>query len=253
MAQQPNQSTQSKASTVLTVAICEHGRGLGALKSGRACCSKPFSCADEASLKSIAPYIAHTVRAQHPTIKSTASSGESGVIVVDHRNRVVQFSNEGMRLLRLSINPHIASSQKNIIELPDPLKAICENLRAVLRGKPSPPPVMFHASPWGGFTFRAFWLNNIDGQEAAFISLVIERHIPKPLKLIQSMQMYELTFKEREVCLLLSQGFSHAEIALQMQIKPNTVIDYVRNIYSKLDVHNHNELFKMLEVSDISI
>ena len=51
-----------------------------------------------------------------------------------------------------------------------------------------------------------------------------------------------LTNRERQVALLMVEGHKREMIGHILGISPNTVIDYARSIYSKLNVHSKVEL-----------
>ena len=234
---------------VLEVTACERGRGWGVLKLARGSDARPFTQAEEIRLKTIAPYIAHAIKAPFSEAGAMVGTGESGMIVVDRKNQVVQFSDEGKSLFHLATNSNLAAPSKTELTLPNSLQKICDDLRCVMSGEAKRLPVYFHSSPWGIFVFRAYSLNASNGKDNGWVALHIERQTPMQLRLMQSSHMRALTGKEREACLLLSQGLSHSDIALRMHIKPSTVIDYVRNIYRKLGVHNQKELFEMFNLS----
>lgn len=56
-----------------------------------------------------------------------------------------------------------------------------------------------------------------------------------------------LSKREREVLLLLAKGLSNERIAEELVISYHTVRAHVRNIYSKLEVHNRQELLERIE------
>lgn len=60
------------------------------------------------------------------------------------------------------------------------------------------------------------------------------------------MQSLPLSAKQKEVCLLLTEGASYQTLAERLGVRPNTVIDHVRKIYDKLDVRSHRELLSKL-------
>jgi DNA-binding NarL/FixJ family response regulator len=51
-----------------------------------------------------------------------------------------------------------------------------------------------------------------------------------------------LSIVQKKVCSLLLCGLSHREIACELEVSPSTVIDHVRKIYRKLDVHSIDDL-----------
>ena len=52
----------------------------------------------------------------------------------------------------------------------------------------------------------------------------------------------ELNEREREIISLLADGLSNKEIASRLFLAPNTVKWYVRQLNSKLDTSNHDEI-----------
>ncbi|MGM3104552.1 LuxR C-terminal-related transcriptional regulator, partial [Bacillus cereus group sp. BC4] len=53
---------------------------------------------------------------------------------------------------------------------------------------------------------------------------------------------FGLTERQRELCVQLVLGRSHSEIARDFALRDSTVVDHVRKIYRRLNVHNHDEL-----------
>ena len=51
---------------------------------------------------------------------------------------------------------------------------------------------------------------------------------------------------QREVCLLLHAGFSQTRVGEHLGVSTATVVDHVRKIYSKLDVHSAIELVNLI-------
>jgi DNA-binding NarL/FixJ family response regulator len=58
--------------------------------------------------------------------------------------------------------------------------------------------------------------------------------VPRPIASSQAFP--ELTEREREILILIAQGHSNAEIATRLVLSPNTVRNYVSNVFSKLQV-----------------
>lgn len=229
----------------LEATIFENGRGLGSVVLQRAPGEKPFRDEDEASLRSLIPYIAHGIRGTRDLRGEMAPSGESGTVIVDSQDKILQFCPEGKRLLLLAMHSVSAERfQPQSLESPA-LKRLCSNLRGILQGQPQPVPMLRQQNSWGEFVLRAYPLSTNDEADGS-IAIVIERQEPLPLKLMRNMSTLPLTARQREVCLLLSYGYSHTMIAQRMHVRKNTATDYVRKIYDKLDVHGHEQLMKSL-------
>ncbi|MEM8591850.1 MAG: LuxR C-terminal-related transcriptional regulator [Pseudomonadota bacterium] len=60
-----------------------------------------------------------------------------------------------------------------------------------------------------------------------------------------------LTQREQEVAYLIASGFSRKECARLCDISPNTVSDYVKSIYQKLEVHDRMRLAQLLELPNM--
>lgn len=231
--------------------ISENGRGLGSLLLMRSPSDKAFSKQDEANLRNLGPYIAHGLRGTRNLRGEMAPSGESGTLVIDGQDKLVQFCPEGQRLLLLATRAKIVKQGLPSSDSPA-LKRLCTNLRGILKGQARPVPVLRQQNAWGEFVFRAYPLST-HGEPDGSIAVVIERHEPMSLKLMRNMSALSMTHRQREVCLLLSYGYSHNEIAQRMHISKHTATDYVRKIYEKLEVRSSGELMKKLSHASFSI
>lgn len=231
----------------LQVTIREKGRSWGSLALYRRPGDKPFTDQDETKLQSLAPYIAHGLRRSQGVKGEMTTSGESGTLIFNSQDKLVQFCPEGRRLLLLAIHAvSIKGDVPGLFESPG-LKRICANLRGILKGEAQPIPVIRQQNAWGEFVFRAYPLSTY-GEPDGSIAVLIERHEPLPITLMRNMSTLSMTARQREACLLMSLGRSHNEIAQSMGVTKNTATDYVRKIYDKLDVSNREQLFKKLGV-----
>ncbi len=223
--------------------ICANGRGLGVIALNRASGEKPFSNVEELRLHSLTPYIAHGLQGNRNLRGELTPSGNSGMLVVDHQNKIVEICPEGRRLMPLAMHsglPRFTLSLDSSV-----VKHLCVNLRNILQGQCRPVPVFRQRNAWGEFLFRGYPLST-DGQPDGLIGIVIEHHEPLPLKLMRNMRELPLTARQREVCLLLSYGYSHNMIGPRMHVSKHTATDYVRKIYDKLDVSTQGQLMKKL-------
>lgn len=103
-----------------------------------------------------------------------------------------------------------------------------------------------HRNAWGGeFVFRAYPLST-RYEPDNLIAVVIERHESMPITLRRTLRTLPVTARQREVCLLLSYGYTHTRTGQRMQVSKHTATDYVRKIYDKLDVRSQDQLMKKL-------
>jgi len=62
----------------------------------------------------------------------------------------------------------------------------------------------------------------------------------------RAVDSFELTPAQKEVCLLLQAGLSQTSVAARLGVAPATVVDLVRTIHAKLDVHSTVELINLI-------
>lgn len=65
---------------------------------------------------------------------------------------------------------------------------------------------------------------------------------PQPRTSPLNLDGYNLTKREKEILLLLIEGFSYKEIAAQCFISIDTINSHIRKIYSKLGIHSRSEI-----------
>src|SRR5437867_6136692 len=105
-----------------------------------------------------------------------------------------------------------------------------------------------HDSPWGRFRIRAFRLPDADGreQDQDQVGLLIGRREPRALALARGAGASGLSPQQREVALLLADGKSNREIARTLALRPNTASYHVKQVFSRLQLHNRDEVEPVL-------
>ena len=207
-----------------------------------------FSERDEQLLTQLVPYLAHALNARPATPTQMVDGGESAVVVLNRRGEIEHESAEGRHLLLLAAHPRIAPGAvdwRGDSVVPQVLVNLLERIDAIDAGRAALPPAIELQNPWGKFVLRAYPMQST-GTAGGPVIVVIERHVPLKLKLLNAMQFLPLSARQKEVCLLLSEGFGYQSLAERLGVTPNTIVDHVRKIYDKLDVRNHHELFSKL-------
>ena len=174
--------------------------------------------------------------------------GESAVVVLNRRGEIEHESAEGRHLLLLAAHPRVAPGAvdwRGDSVVPQVLVNLLERIDAIDAGRAALPPAIELQNPWGKFVLRAYPMQST-GTAGGPVIVVIERHVPLKLKLLNAMQFLPLSARQKEVCLLLSEGSGYQSLAERLGVTPNTIVDHVRKIYDKLDVRNHHELFSKL-------
>lgn len=77
------------------------------------------------------------------------------------------------------------------------------------------------------------------------LKLLMHSTLENNIKSNELKPVYNLTEKEKEVLNLLIEGFEYKEIALKMNISPNTVRNHIANIYKKLHVTSRTQAIRV--------
>jgi DNA-binding CsgD family transcriptional regulator len=208
-----------------------------------------FSDGDEAMLLQLLPYFAHALNAPAESPGKMVEGGESAAIVVNRQGTVEHESAEGRRLLLLATHARVAPDSVDWRASPlitEMIQKLAKRVRGLGASLSMAPPVVEHENAWGKFVLRAYPMEACGESSMGLVVILIERQIPVKLKLLNAMQSMPLSTKQKEVCLLLSEGTSYQGIATRLGVRPNTIIDHVRKIYDKLDVRSHQELLGRL-------
>lgn len=233
------------------VTIWDNSRGLGSIVLNRSHDQKPFREEEEMRLRSLMPYLVHGLRGMRDLRGEATPSGESGTLIIDNQDRIVQFCPEGKRLLMLATHNKFSGASSPFQDSAA-IKRLRSNLESGLHSEAPgmnsevrSVPVQRHRNAWGEFVFRGYPLSPRTERDGS-IAMVIERHEPTPITLMRTLRKLPVTARQREVCLLLSYGYTHSMIGERMHVSKHTATDYVRKIYDKLDVRSQDQLMKKL-------
>lgn len=95
---------------------------------------------------------------------------------------------------------------------------------------------------WGRFLFDSDAMAPLNHGDPPLIHVGIQHLEPRIVAVRRALDRLPLSPAQREVCALLQEGRSQAEISAALSVAPSTVADHVRKIYTKLDVHSVGEL-----------
>jgi DNA-binding CsgD family transcriptional regulator len=230
------------------------GRAVGAMIVHRDRTEGRFVMHEKRQLAAIAPFVAHAAGStqEHSCEIPLVADDNSGLVIVDRAGRLQYVSSEARRLLFLATHPQVDANTRAAADtqfiLPAEVRQICKNLVDVFEGnQPSTsPPIWRHQNPWGGFSFRAYWLNGGSPEPSPLIGITIQHETPLAVKLIAKLEQFPLSRRQMDICLLLAANYVHAEIAKRMGMSEHTVTTHIRRIYEKLAVHNKTELMNKL-------
>jgi DNA-binding CsgD family transcriptional regulator len=149
----------------------------------------------------------------------------------------------------LATNPRSVKRSVAATTLPPPVARLCRRLSGVFADDAvDAAPTYCHANVWGGFVFRAEWLER-DDTGPGLIGITITHRVPMPIRLMRGVAGLALSRRQAEVCVLLAAGAMIDTIAERLGISRHTANEHARWIYNKLDVHSRAELVTRLLAS----
>lgn len=233
----------------LSFILRREGRPLGLGMLGRRVGETSFSRADKGALQSLLPHFTHALSAPaQPT--ALADSGREGFAIVDRLGGLLHLSANAEHWIYLARHPVISrrGRPRGTIDFDTVVARLLQRLRCA---DSDAPPAWEDTNAWGGFVFRAYWLDaaepgaqNDGSGPAALIS--IRYREPVALKLLRRLQDFPLSPRQREVALWLAQGVTLRTIGRRLHISERTAAAHTRGIYDKLDIHNRAELASRL-------
>lgn len=230
------------------IAVRDGGRPLGSLNVWRGPGAAPFTGAEERMLARLEPFIAHALDEPRELEVELVPDGRTAMAIADGDGRLLHLSGAARHLLTLACNPQIAPRRlaREPAALPPALVCICRDLVALGRGRDaSAPPVHRHRNAWGGFVFRAYRLEPAS-PGPCLVGVTIEHEEPLPVRLSRGLHGLPLAARQAEVCLLMAQGLTYAEIAGRLDISRHTAVATARRVYDKLGLSTRGELREAL-------
>jgi DNA-binding CsgD family transcriptional regulator len=216
-------------------------RGWGSVTLKRMPHSRPFSERDLADIRPFSRHIAHALTSPKARHLNHSEICRSSVIVVDDTGKIILQNDNGMQMLALASGESARCGQN--ARLPDWLTPLLTNFNRIWRGRAAAPPSQERFNAAGRFTFKAYRFDHAAATAGHASIAIYAEHFP-PLAFGVEMRGFQagLSERQRQLCTHLLLGRSHADIAQLMGICESTVIDHVRKIYGKLDVHNLAQL-----------
>lgn len=206
----------------------------------------PFESRDQAQLLRLVPYVAHAYRVESDATPEFSPDGASGMMIMNTQGAILYQSPEAKRLLEQARYPRLLPEMRQQDRLLVKLTELCRNLQDIYRGRESPPPSFSHTGPNGQFLFRAYWLEGHHQQPDGLIGIAMDHREPLALNILRVMRESPLSPTQKQVAVLLAQGFTQEQIGKRLHIKPTTVKDHIGKIYFKLDIHQRDELLPKL-------
>jgi DNA-binding CsgD family transcriptional regulator len=215
---------------------------LGQLSLYRPAAAPAFDAADAQALRDVLHYLSHAlVEAKFVAVAPTAEQTAEEAMAVLNDAGDLLFSDAGWsRLVRLARGEPISPRSAR-----DEPRALKEFLRGILHStRAAPNTLQLIDSPWGRFAFRQHQLDGQSGTSAQ--ALIVSRLASDPVRLTEGASRLELSPQQREVALMIALGLTNAEIAERLDVSVNTAGYHVKQVFTKLDVHERADVAKML-------
>lgn len=229
-----------------------HGSGnrpLGSLVLYRAPADAIFTKDEEALLGAFVPYIARALeRGGGSSQDYVARRGHRVHLSLTSEGALQCLSQDAHKMLLLAhggITPDSAGRPPRHDSFPT-LALLVEQVRRD-RDRCRGGTHLTVENAWGRFLFEAEPMLPLDANAPATIHVTIHHDEPRVVAQRRALGSLPLSAAQKEICLLLHAGYTHAEIARTLSIAPSTVQDHVKKIYSKLDVHSVHELRHLLD------
>jgi DNA-binding CsgD family transcriptional regulator len=226
------------------------GKALGSMVLYREKTDPIFTREEEALLATLVPYIARamqlqTKRREHVQ-EQFVGSRRRALVNMDPHGRILHLSRDAHKLLLLAhgnITPRAVGVEPCAEDFPT-LTVLC---RTLARSTDAPRPVLATLdNDWGRFEFHALSMEPAGAEQAPMIAVTIQHMEPTEVFKARALQSAPLSITQKKVCALLLGGLSQRDIAAHLGVAPSTVVDHVRKIYVRLDVHSLDDLRERL-------
>ncbi len=215
---------------------------IGQLSMYRGLDAAPFAAADADALRDVLHYLGHAL-ASAPYVQARASAeqtAEEAMAVLDEQGDVLFADDAWMRLTRMARGETISPGQAR--EEP---RALREFLRGVMiAARAAKKSLHVVNSAWGQFAFRHHELAGIAGDKAT--ALVVSRLAEASVRLTEGAARLKLSSQQREVALMIALGLTNAEIADKLGVSVNTAGYHVKQVFTKLAVHDRADVARLL-------
>ena len=215
---------------------------MGQLSMYRAVDALPFSAADADALRDVLHYLAQALATtlHVPTAVSAEQTAEESMAVLNEQGEVIFADDSWMRLTRMARGEAISPGHAR-----DEPKALKDFLRGVVTtARAAKKSLHVVNSAWGQFAFRHHELAGVTGDTAT--ALVVSRLAEASVRLTEGAARLDLSSQQREVALMIALGQTNAEMAETLGISVNTAGYHVKQVFTKLGVHDRADVARLL-------
>lgn len=223
---------------------------LATLSLARPRSMRDFTRSDESWLGLAEPWLSHALAGQgRPETQGEAgeiAGEEKGLLVLGENGRMISASPDAIMLVHQAAGAATPGQRSDRDAVERFTRRIADAVMASRRGLDGPVPYLAVANVYGRFRIRGYVLNAFVPGIAPQISLHIERRMPIALRLFRAQRFLALSTRERDVCLHLVAGRSLPSIAVELGVKPSSVIHHTRSLYTRLGISTQKEVIGAL-------
>jgi DNA-binding CsgD family transcriptional regulator len=223
-------------------------RPLGSVALYRRADEAEFSAAEVASLQALLPYFARALKGAGDYCGARALAAPPALVMASAGGAIRYASAEGRLRLALALHPCLnrRACGAACSGADEEIAAQIASLAAELRLRPASGASLHRTNRWGRFSLNAQWLESDSPAGEPLIGITVAHEVPLPLAIGAALVRLPLSPRQRELCLLLAQGSTYAEIGARMGISEQTAISYARVACQKLGVHGREDLLRCL-------
>lgn len=234
---------------VIRFAVRSGGGPVAAVWMTRPAGDKEFSTRELNRLADAAAYVEHILVGDREHVECDTWSGEHGWLIADTDGVVQHFADGTEVLLHMAADvPRSgASLSDSCYEWARPLlRRLAVQVGMLEGGRAAGVPTLSVTNSSGHYTLHARRLQAAAAGTPNLVGVQIRRRVPLALRALESPHVQALPFREKQACLMLLQGLTSREIASRMGISVNGVVQHVRTLYRRLQIHRREELLAAL-------
>ena len=118
-----------------------------------------------------------------------------------------------------------------------------QRLKKLSAGLDTDPPHMQLNNRWGRFTITAYYMKPpISRRHEPLINFRVKQSVPSHLVLINQLDNFELTPRQKDICLQIGMDKSYEDISRDLGIALSTVVSHKKDIFARLEINSRREL-----------
>ena len=232
-----------------TVALCRSIRSVkgaeGTMMLFRSANDSDYSTQEAKEVDKIALHIEYALSVQSMSLDDYPNAPLNSEIILVNSDCEIVYQSDGARqlLMMFEIEGHKSGPSSMQSKTGLVLTALVKNLMALSKGRDVLPPQIALTNKWGRFRATAFLMNPVElGQIKPLVTIQLEQFVPMEILLLEKLDQFKLTPRQRDVCLQISMRKPYSEIAKTLGISKSTVISHKKEIFQRLEINDRHQL-----------